>query len=247
MKAHWWVLLFLVPLAAAEPERFHVHDEYVIPYNVQLSGVGGGLFQGATMVYVTYDAVLPDSDEADALDAVYGHLTVTAYGPGNNIVAANASSSVILSTTGCTVTSVATSSGVATTRSHHTQTWRVDFDGSTIDRDRCDVLIRISNTGATAYVLDAPVTIYNADGQPVELRDFEAWSALVFLGLMLLALMRGWLLTAGASTIAFLGTFYAAFPFGVTGAFFLIVLALWLEALAKGRIYSFFEKEKQHE
>lgn len=236
----WLVLLLLAPLAAG-----HVQDEYRIPYNVQIGGVGGGLFQGESLIYVTYDAVQPDSDEVDRLDRVSTLVTVTAFGPGSNIVAQAPTSSVIQSTGCAAPESVSTSTGVGTTRSHHTQTWRVTFDNAQADRDKCEFLIRVLNTGPTAFTMDIPVTVFNADGQEPELRESPNWASVIFLAFVMLALMRGWLLTGLAATIGFLGSFYAGFPLGLVSSFFFIVLALWLEAMSKGRLYSFFEKEKQ--
>lgn len=158
------VVLFAAPVVGERAaDREHVHDEYEVPYNVQLGGIGGGLFQGVTKVYVTYDPVLPDSDAINETNTVRGHITLAVYGPGSNIVAATAASSVIINN-GCGVaTIVATSSGVATTRSHHTQTWRVFFDQTSRNPTYCELIVRVTNTGPTAYVLDLPVLFYNDD------------------------------------------------------------------------------------
>lgn len=186
LRLAWVLLVLLVPLAAAEQatQRTHVHDQYAIPYNVQLGGVGGGLFQGQTIIYVTYDPVLPDSDEADENGVVSGLVTVAAFGPGSNIVAATASSSVVINN-GCgTASSVSSDSGVATTRSHHTQTWRVEFNNGAGDVDKCELVLRVSNTGATAYVLDVPVVFFNDDVQPTSFQQTTGLNGLEFLAFL---------------------------------------------------------------
>lgn len=239
------VLLMMIPAASAATTmgaREHVHDEYVIPYNIQLGGIGGGLFQGETRVYAVYSPVLTDSDHDNSTDYVRGRISISAFGPGTNI-AAGAAAITVQETTCLSNTLISSSSGIATTRSWATATYEVAFDETVEDQDKCSTVFRVTQTGATAYVLDMPAVWFNDDP---DMNAFESltgvggWEFIVFLAIIVLAVLfwsrskdeivqifSGVILAlAGAVAIAMYAAWMGWVPFGavlaVLGTYFII-------------------------
>lgn len=229
------VLLLLVPMVSGATtigSREQVHNEYVIPYNIQLGGIGGGLFQGESRVYATYSGILTDSDHVDNTNFVRGAITISAFGPGTNIAAAAPVISVMEST--CLSNLVlSSSSGIATTRSWATTTYEVSFDETVVDQDKCRTIFRVTQTGATAYVLEIPTVWFNDDP---DMNAFETltgvsgWEFLAFLGVVVVSILF-WSRSKDEIVQVFSGAFLV-----FAGALAISMYAAWIGWMAFGAV-----------
>lgn len=188
LLAVFLALLAAVPLASAAPGKGsstgeRVNDEYSIPYNVVLGGIGGGLFQGQMKAYASYTVVHQDN-EAGGSNAALAVLTVSVVGPGSNLDAGGFS--VTLTSHTCTTaTQVATSTGTNTATSHSTRTWEFLLDDDSANPAECAALVRVARTGALGFTLDVPATFQNSDGGLSQLEILTGVDELILFGLFL--------------------------------------------------------------
>lgn len=167
------VLIFTVAGASASqsgsldigPE--HQHAEYVIPYNVILGGLGGGLFEGHVRVYVDYDAVRPDDDPIGTTDNVTGIVTVNAFAPGTNVADLQFTSSVL--ETDCdSIEKRHEDGGDAAEMSWYSVAYELQFDGEGDPVEQCGAVIAVENIGQAPFTLLVNPSIYNNDGDPTQ-------------------------------------------------------------------------------
>lgn len=161
-----------------------VNDEYTIPYNVILGGLGGGLFQGEMKAYASYTVVHQDNEEGGS-NAVLVVLTISVFGPGSNLDA-GAFSVTLTSHTCTTATQVATSTGTNTATSHATRTWEFLLDDDSANPTECAALVRVARTGALGFNLDVPATFKNSDGGLSPLEILTGVDELALFGLFLI-------------------------------------------------------------
>ena len=190
------LLLLAAPVVSAAttiPDRGHVRDEYRIPYTVLVSGIGGGLFMGDTTVYVVYSPVLSDSDHDNETGWVRGSVSISAFGPGTNVVDPGAIPSISVESTTCLTNTVQhTSSGQDTGRTWASTNYEVTFDASSVDHAKCQTVFKVEQSGNIAYTLFIPVVFFNDDPSQSAFESVTAlggWEFLAFLSVIGLAVM----------------------------------------------------------
>lgn len=165
-------LLLIVPLAGAtEAQRTHVHDRYevVITADVVL-GFGVDIQQLGWICDVTYDPVLPDSDEDDATDTVAAYVGVTCSGPGTVLFSSGTPATVDPFTNqaadACVIVEDFETSGASSTTRYVIAGYFLTFDENSPDQEKCSAQLIISNndTGEEWAVL-VPIVIFNDDSQ----------------------------------------------------------------------------------
>lgn len=175
-------MILAAPVAVAEqnPERAFVQSEYRIPYVALIGGLGGNLFQGESVLTITYHPTVSDDSNGEFTAAVSAAL----FGPGSNVVTDPPTISLISS--GCDTTLLSASSdGVAPARSHASGRWTITHQGET-----CSLIIRAANSGDLAFSRDIPVTFYNDDvTEPYNQIVNAVASMVLLLGTLLLTFM----------------------------------------------------------
>lgn len=238
------ILLLVVPSALAiESQRTHVHDEYIIPYNVGLGGLGGGLLQGDSHVHVTYDPVLADSDELDDNGTIIGRVAVNAIAPGSNVQATTITVSVTNSD--CSSSVVVASSGTATTTSYATTVLQFTWTDGDLLPESCQAIVHLEAVagGGTIWEINAPVRFYNDDA-PVDgdgITDF--WLPLLSLVVALVWCLhpdRLYLLAAVGVTTGILFYLLSDWPGGYRAAVFMALAGYWLQVIAADKVLARF-------